>query len=175
MALNQRLRALWEQHIYWTRLAVGSILNRLPDEKATVARLLRNPEDFKKVLEPLYGPAVASQFAALLRDHLTIAAELVKALQAGNSMAAADANQRWFRNADDIAKLLSRINPNWSETEWRKMLYEHLNLLSRAVSARLAQNYEENVALDDLIELQALMMADIMTNGIVRQFPQAFR
>lgn len=172
--LNRKLRSLWEQHVFWTRLTVNSILGRLPDEQATTARLLRNPDDFAAVLAPLYGAAVASRFAGLLREHLTIAAELVKALQAGQSMAAADARKRWFQNADAIADFLSRINPHWSRDEWRTMLYEHLNLLSSEVAARLTENYTENVATNDRIEPQALQMADVMTTGILQQFPAAF-
>jgi hypothetical protein len=172
--LNRNLRSLWEQHVYWTRLTVNSIIARHPDEKATTARLLRNATDFEAALEPLYGPIIAAKFAELLRAHLTIAAELVKALQANNSAAAADAQKRWFANADDIAEFLSQINPYWSKEEWRKMLYEHLRLLSNEVSTRLAGNYDENIALSDQIEPQALGMADMMTSGIVQQFPSLF-
>lgn len=102
--LNRKLRTLWEQHAFWTRLTVNSIVDGLKDEKETTERLLRNPDDFAAVLAPLYGPAVAAEFAKLLRGHLTIAAELVKALKAGNSKAAADAQKRWYENADAIAK-----------------------------------------------------------------------
>lgn len=172
--LNQKLRSLWEQHVFWTRLTVNSIVGRLPDEKETTARLLRNPADFAAVLEPLYGSAIASMFAKLLREHLTIAAELVKALQAGNSAAAADAEKRWYANADAIASFLSRINPYWSELEWKNMLHEHLRLLTGEVSTRLAGNYVENVASSDRIQAQALEMADVMTNGIAQQFPNIF-
>lgn len=110
----------------------------------------------------------------MLRSHLTIAAELAKALQAGNTEAAADANKRWYANADDIAIFLSRINPYWSKAEWQSMMYEHLKLLTREVSSRLAKNYAENVALGDPIQTQALGMADVMTKGILQQFPSAF-
>ncbi|MGQ7280419.1 acetylglutamate kinase [Brevibacillus thermoruber] len=136
--------------------------------------LLRNPTDFAAALEPFYGKAIAARFGDLLRRHLTIAAELVQALKTGNTTAAADAQKRWFANADDIAAFLGRINPYWSTEEWRDMLYEHLRLLSSEVAARIAGNYVENIALSDRIEAQALKMADVMTIGIVQQFPMAF-
>ncbi|WP_234340294.1 acetylglutamate kinase [Gorillibacterium timonense] len=173
--LNQDLRLLWSQHVYWTRLAVNSIVGKLPDEKATLERLLRNPKDFAAALKPYYGAVIANRFAQLFTEHLTLAAELVKALRDGDSRAAADANKRWYANADEIADFLSRINPFWSKEEWRKMLYEHLRLTTEEVSTRLAGNYAQNVALSDPIEAQALGMADVMTRGIVRQFPSAFR
>jgi len=172
--LNRKLRSLWEQHIYWTRLAVNSIVGDLPDQNETIRRLLRNPTDFAAALQPFYGPVIAAQFAELFRDHLTIAAELVQALRTGNSTVAADAQKRWFANADDIAVFLGRMNPYWSTEEWRSMMYEHLRLLSSSVTARIAGNYAENIALNDRIEPQALDMADVMTMGIVHQFPMAF-
>lgn len=53
-------------------------------------------------------------------------------------------------------------------------MYEHLRLTSREVSARVSKNYKENVATNDLIEPQALQMADELTSGIVQQFPGSF-
>jgi hypothetical protein len=172
--LNRSLRTLWMQHVYWTRLTINSIVDRLAGEQATTARLLRNPSDFAAALKPFYGPDIANEFARLLTAHLTIAVEVVKALQASDAKAAEDAQKRWYANADDIAKLLGRINPYWSEQEWKNMLYEHLRLLTQEVATRLAGNYTENVALGDPIEAQALEMADVMTKGIIQQFPSAF-
>jgi len=160
--------------VFWTRLTINSIVGRLPDEKPTTARLLRNPQDFAEALKSFYGEKIANQFAKLLTEHLTIAAELVKALQAGNKQAAADANKRWYANADEIAAFLSRINPHWSESVWKNMLHEHLRLLTKEVATRLSGDYVQNVALADSIQNQALEMADEMTRGIVKQFPAAF-
>lgn len=38
--LSEQLRLLWEQHVYWTRFTILSILFGLPDEEAVVNRLL---------------------------------------------------------------------------------------------------------------------------------------
>ncbi|AIG25717.1 hypothetical protein BRLA_c013780 [Brevibacillus laterosporus LMG 15441] len=172
--LNRQLRALWEQHIYWTRLAVNSIVGDLPDKDPTIKRLLRNATDFAAAFQPFYGPTIAARFGELMKGHLTIAGELVQALHTGNSAAAADAQRRWYANADDIAIFLGRINPYWSQEEWRQMMYQHLRLLTAEVAARIAGNYEENVATNDLVEPQALEMADVMTSGIIQQFPNQF-
>ncbi|OAJ73627.1 acetylglutamate kinase [Brevibacillus sp. SKDU10] len=171
--LNRQLGALWEQHIYWTRLAVNSIVGDLPDKEATINRLLRNADDFAAAFQPFYGPTIAARFGELMKEHLTIAAELVQSLHTGNS-AAADAQRRWYANADDIAAFLGRINPYWSQEEWRQMMHQHLRLLTAEVAARVAGNYAENVSTNYLIEPQALEMADVMTSGIIQQFPNLF-
>ena len=172
--LNRQLRSLWEEHIFWTRLTVNSIVGHLPDEKETTARLLRNATDFAAIFQPFYGQQIANLFAELLRAHLTLAAQLTTALRDGKTRVAQDVQRRWFANADDIADSLARINPYWSREEWRNMMYEHLRLTSREVSARISKYYKENVATNDLIEPQALQMADELTSGIVQQFPGSF-
>lgn len=162
---------LWEQHVAWTRMAVVGIVHDLPETEIILQRLLRNPMDFANALVAFYGEDSAQEFARLFTEHLTIAAELVKAAKAGDSDAVADADQRWHENADKIAALLGSINPYWSEDDWSAMLYEHLELLSTNVADMLAQNYEASINGYDDIEAQALEMADMMAEGIAMQFP----
>jgi hypothetical protein len=83
--LQNVIRMLWEQHIIWTRLTILNIIKDLPEVNLVTNRLLRNPIDFKEVLKPVYGDEVASQFSDLLKSHLVIAAQLVKAAKAGGS------------------------------------------------------------------------------------------
>ncbi|GIO02228.1 hypothetical protein J5TS2_28960 [Brevibacillus halotolerans] len=53
-------------------------------------------------------------------------------------------------------------------------MHQHLRLLTAEVAARVAGNYAENVSINDSVELQALEMADVMTSGIIQQFPNLF-
>ncbi|WP_315118101.1 LysM domain-containing protein [uncultured Clostridium sp.] len=172
--LSNHLRMLWEQHVVWTRLTILSMVFNLPDVELVTNRLLRNPKDFEAALRPFYGDKNASKFADLFTQHLVIAAELVKAANAGDNKTAADAEKRWYANADEIAAFLASINPYWSEEDWKKMLHEHLALTKSEAVAMITKNYAEGIKLFDKIEKQALEMADMMTQGIVKQFPNSF-
>ena len=57
----------------------------------------------------------------------------------------------------------------------QSMLYEHLRLTTDEVVARLQAEWETDVAVYDRIHFQALEMADELSTGIVKQFPQRFR
>ncbi|WP_242844878.1 LysM peptidoglycan-binding domain-containing protein [Clostridium botulinum] len=175
MALRDTMRMLWEQHSVWTRLAIMSIVAGSPDQDLVIARLLRNPKDFEAALRPFYGDKVAAEFNKLLTSHLVIAAELVKASKAGNTNAAADAEKRWYENADQIAELLSRINPYWYLEDWKAMLHEHLALVKAEAVAILTSDYKRSISIYDEIEAQALEMADTMAEGIIEQFPERFQ
>jgi hypothetical protein len=98
----------------------------------------------------------------------------VKAVKAGNSTAAADAEKRWYANADQIAAFLGSINPYWSAEEWRNMLYNHLAMTKAEAVDILTGKYEDSIRVFDDIEQEALAMADMMTQGLMGQFPQHF-
>lgn len=172
--LNNHLRLLWEQHVYWTRMFLVSVAFDLPDKDFVTNRLLRNPKDFEAALIPFYGKEIAGKFEELFTAHLVIASELVNAAKEGNTLAAADAEKRWYENADQIAEFLSDINPFWSMQEWQKMLYTHLAMTKEEAVNILTKKYEDSVTDFDEIEKQALVMADMMVMGIMQQFPEYF-
>jgi hypothetical protein len=63
--LKNHLHMLWEQHVFWTRLTILSIVFGLPDVDPVTKRLFQNPKDFESALKPLYGAAIASKFEDL--------------------------------------------------------------------------------------------------------------
>lgn len=164
------MRKLWEQHGLWTRSFIVSKAMDLPDLQYVTDRLLRNPTDFANVLNPFYGKENSKKFEQLLRDHLLIAAELVENAKKGDTVAANKSRENWYRNADEIAYFFSSINPHWSYPEWRDMMFHHLRLVEEEAALRLNKKYQEDIALYDTIEEQALQMADMMSRGIISQF-----
>lgn len=168
--LREHFRLLWEQHVYWTRMVIISIAAGSPDLEATTARLLRNATDMARPFGRFYGREAAAEFTRLIRDHLTIAAELVTAAKAGDNAAAARAERRWYANGEDIVRFLNGLNPFWRVAEMRKRWFEHLALTKAEAVARLEGEYARDIEIFDRIEKQALMMADTFAAGISRQF-----
>jgi hypothetical protein len=176
LVLRQEMRRLWEEHVAWTRLAVISLTTGSPDTKATVARLLRNQGDLGKAIKPYYGAAAGNELARLLREHITIAADLIAAAKAGDQARVASEQARWGRNADEIAGFLKRANPeSWKLGEMKAMLRTHLGLTTQEVVARLQRKWSADVRVYDAIQRQALGMADMLSDGLVTQFSARFR
>lgn len=170
------MRQLWEDHITWTRLFIVSAAAGLPDLGPTTDRLLRNQRDIGDAIKPFYGEAAGQQLTALLRDHILIAGDLIAAAKSGNSDGVEAASARWYANADEIAEFLSAANPrNWPLDEMRAMMRSHLDLTLAEAVARLQGDFGKDIALYDEVHAQILHMADMLSSGIINQFPQRLR
>jgi hypothetical protein len=175
-AFHDAMRKLWEDHITFTRLFIVSTFGDLPDQGATAQRLLQNQDDIGDAIKPFYGDAAGEQLSALLRDHILIAAEILQAAKSGDTAALNDAITRWYANADEIAVFLNSANPeNWPLEEMKAMMREHLDLTLDEATAQLSGDYAASIAAYDEVHLQALEMADMLSEGIIKQFPNKFK
>ena len=175
-AFQAAMRKLWEDHITWTRVFIISAAADLPDKDAATQRLLQNQVDIGNAVKPYYGAAAGDQLTALLKDHILISADVVAAAKANDQAKLADANRRWSANADQIADFLSKANPkNWPDAEMRSMMHDHLALTTNEAVARLHGDWAGDVKAYDAVHTQILNMADMLSAGIVKQFPDKFK
>jgi len=175
-SLHSDMRSLWEDHVAWTRLAIISLTSGSPDATATVARLLQNQTDIGNAVKPFYGEAAGNKLTSLLRQHILIAADLIAVAKKGDQAGVTSQAARWTANADQIAALLNSANPHfWALAPMKSMLHDHLRLTTAEVVARLEHHWKADVADYDAINRQALTMADMLSNGIIGQFPARFR
>lgn len=176
LAFHDGMRKLWEDHITWTRLFIVSFAAGLPNTDATAQRLLQNQTDLGNAIKPFYGDAAGSQLTALLRDHILIAADLLTAAKAGDSAGVAEAKARWYANADEIATFLHQANPDeWPLDEMKLMMRKHLDLTLVEAVAHLQGDWSADIAAYEQVHQEILQMADMLSTGIIRQFPNKFK
>jgi len=168
------MRNRWEQHVFWTRLFLISVADRLADLKNTESRLMQNPKDIAGIFSAYYTAATAMSVEQLLTEHLQIGGALMIALRDQKTMDAEKLRTEWYQNAGRMADAFSGINPYFRRGELYDMLSTHLDLTTREVAARLSGDYKGDVAAFDSVEEEALSMADYFSVGIMRQFPQRF-
>jgi hypothetical protein len=173
-ALSTAMRKLWADHVDYTRLYIIAAVNGTDDAQPTAARLLKNQEDIGNAIVPYYGAAAGAKLTDLLKQHILIAVDLVTAAKAGDTAKQNDADARWHQNAADLATFLSGANPNWPRQAVLDMLNQHLALTTREAVDRLQKNYSDDIPNFDAIFNQAMMMADTLSSGIIKQFPNQF-
>jgi hypothetical protein len=169
------MRKLWEDHITWTRLFIVSAEAGAPDTNATAGRLLQNQVDIGNAIKPFYGDAAGDQLTALLKDHILTAADLLTAAKAGDNAKVATTKTKWYTNADQIADFLSAANPKyWPADQMRSEMHAHLDATLDEAVSHLKGDYAADIAAYDTIHNQILGMADMLSDGIARQFPAKF-
>ena len=182
LAFHDAMRKLWEDHITYTRNVIISFeLNNpdpnavLPDLSAAVDRLLQNQVDIGNAIKPFYGDAAGNQLTALLTEHITGAAAVLTALKTNNQPALQTALTAWYANAHQIAVFLSSANPkHWPHAEMDQMMKDHLDATTAEAVARHQANWSADIAAYDAVHAQILEMADMLSSGIIEQFPSKF-
>lgn len=174
ITLNTAMRKLWADHVIWTREYINAAVAQEGDLQDVTNRLLRNQVDIGNAIVPYYGQDAGQKLAELLKEHILVAAEVVDAARKSNNDKLKEADKKWHENAQDIAHFLSSANAYWTYQAMVDMLNEHLRLTTDEAVTRIKQDWVHNIESFDAIFTQALMMADDLTNGIVKQFPEKF-
>ncbi len=169
------MRKLWEDHITWTRLYIISVAHDLPDKDVTAERLLANQTDLGNAVKPYYGDAAGDQLTALLKDHILGAVDLLDAAKAGDQARVQAASDKWNQNGKDIAAFLNSANgANWPLATMQEAMQMHLDLTLKEAQDRLGGNYAEDVKDYDAVHDHILQMSDVVSSGIIAQFPDRF-
>jgi len=168
------MRKLWEDHVTYTAFFYTAAINGGDDAGKLAGRLLRNQDDIGNAVKPFYGEDAGNKLSALLRDHILVAADLVKAAKAGDAAAQDRATRKWYGNADDIAAFLSAANPHWPRKTLENILHGHLAMTTDAIVAKLHRDTAGAIAAYDKGHEHMLMLADAISLGIVEQFPRRF-
>jgi hypothetical protein len=169
------MQELWIEHAWWTRSFIVSNLAGLEDQEAVLNRLLKNQVDIGDIIKPYYGEGAGTKLTALLREHILIAGNIIEAAKKGDQANLANFNTEWNRNASEIVAFLTAANPNWNKKELTDMFQLHLKLTTDEVVARLNKDWTGDIKAADLNEEHLIHMADLLTEGIVKQFPNKFK
>ncbi|WP_088012366.1 glycosyltransferase [Gottfriedia acidiceleris] len=169
------MRKLWMDHTIWTSKYIVSAVAGLPDKDKVLTRLLRNQQDIGNAVKPYYGAAAGDQLAKLLTDHIVLAGKIIDAAKVNDMATLKTLNDQWFKNADDIAAFLSKANPNWTNQALKNLLYTHLKIITNEVVTRIKMDWDGNVkAFDDGLH-HIIVLADALSSGIIKQFPNKFK
>jgi hypothetical protein len=169
------VRKLFEDHVSWGRLLLVSSAASLPDRDATLARMLQNQQDIGAAIVPFYGQDASNKLTQLLTDHVTLGGKLLDAVKSGDGTILDNANSLWLANGDQIAAFLNSVNPKfWVLADLKSMLSSHLQLETKEIQDYVHGNYANSVADHDEAVVQALSMADVLSSGIIQQFPDYF-
>jgi hypothetical protein len=175
VAFHDQMRALWEAHGAWTHMVIISFVGNLTNLAAEEQVLLQNQVDIGNAVKPYYGRAAGSKLTRLLKEHILGAVSVLVAAKSGDPNKLAQAEAAWFANGRQIADFLHAANPRFlSRSAARQMMRIHLNQVIQQGVDELKGNYAADArALAPYIR-HILDMADMISGGIIKQFPTRF-
>ncbi|MEH7148321.1 glycosyltransferase [Priestia megaterium] len=175
VTFENEFRRLWMDHVLWTSNYITSATTAgSEDQKQVLARLLKNQEDIGNAVKPVYGEKAGNKLTDLLKEHIILAGKIVDAAKNGKKGLVNQLNKEWYRNADNIAEFLSQANPYLKNEDLKKLLYMHLKLVTNDLSASLAKDWESRIGAIDEGVSHIILMADTISTGVVKQFPEKF-
>lgn len=173
--LEKAEQKLWIDHVSWTRSYIISAIASLPDQNDVLQRLLKNQDDIGNSVKSYYGEEAGNKLTALLREHIELAGQVLDAAKNNNKSELDKYNKLWHENADKIAEFLSSANPNYSLNDLKDMLYQHLKYLTDQFVARLSNDWKADIDAYDKGEEHMIHFADMLADGIIKQFPEKFK
>jgi hypothetical protein len=175
LAFQNAMRALWEAHGTWTERAIVDFVGGLPDANLVVSRLLRNQVDIGNAVKPYYGRKAGNKLTALLKAHINAAVAVLAAAKSGDAAKTSKAEAAFYANGNQVAAFLHSANPkHWSLGAMRKMMRIHLNQVIALAVDQLKGHYAAAIREYDVYIGHILDMADMLSTGIVQQFPSRF-
>ena len=175
LAFQNGMRALWQAHGTWTERAIVDFVGGLPDTKLVIGRLLQNQTEIGNSVKPYYGAKGGDELTTLLKAHINDAVAVLEAAKSGNASATAKAKAAFYANGNQVASFLHTANPShWTLGAMQTMMRIHLNQVVALAVDQLKGHYPAAISLYGVYINHILDMADMLSSGIIQQFPARF-
>ena len=173
--MKKDFRDLWLGHIYWVQHTVlNSATRSLAERDAVKKKIDANTKQIANTIAPFYGEARSQQFLNLLDLNISAVREYSEATVAGNKSQQDAALVRLASNADDFGAFFSSINPHLSESTVRGLIAAHgahhvlqINQYQKKDYAHLDETWK-------MMRKHVYVIADTLTDALVKQFPDKF-
>lgn len=175
VALEEALRDLWGDHIFWVRsVVVSAKYGDAEAMKVAEANAVKNARAIADSVVPFYGKAAADKLFGLLAGHYGAVKGYMTAAYGNDKAGMETSRNDLVANAGEIAAFLSSANPNWPKDVLNGLLMAHgahhlvqIEAFARGDFASEAENWAT-------MKGHMNVIADALAAGIVKQFPKKF-
>jgi hypothetical protein len=169
-ALSNALRRVWVDYISWTTALIYTILFGTHDQSAIEARLKQNARDYADIFAQFYGDEAGTKLRALFEQYQEEITYLIQSHKENDISGVASHRQALYAIADQVALMLSRLNPYWDQASIQIGLYEITNLYEEEIVHILQQEFGESIEAYDELLAQSYRISDELLLGIQQQF-----
>ena len=169
--VHQNERTVWSDQVVRGREYVAAAFAGDRSARVALDRLERTQEAIGQTIKPYYGETAGNGLTTALKLQLGLTSELIQAVKTGNLEQKEKLERRLHENSNAIARFLAGLNPHWSPTELESMFNRTVELsVDEIVARKDGRSDGDERDLDSSLS-QARRLADVISDGIVRQFP----
>jgi hypothetical protein len=176
----------------WTRYALGMVnysvsdFGNLSSTSKVESNLSRNAAAVGNYFVPYYGITAGTKIGTLLSAICKNGTKVVGAVK--NKAKDLDVYREiWARESRDLAEYFNKLNPSQYPTDLiAEMLINMTNFWTEDFVARIAEDFAaDQIALDNILKVAVIgipdhankgysSLADILSRGVISQFPLSF-
>jgi len=157
----------WTHIASWTRAFLQATIYDLPTLKVVSDKLLGLPQEFYDLFSHFYGTQNAQEFVRLLSNCVMSGMSALKGMRNGDQELANTSTAQWYKNSDELASFLAKIEIYWDENTWKDFLYQYIKLTTDEMIAQMGGNYEQEMAIFQRLEDLSVQMGSYMSRGII--------
>jgi hypothetical protein len=173
--LRLALRDLWVDHIFWVRnVVLKTKYGNADAAKVAEGQTVANAKALAGSITPYYGKEASDKLFGLLAGHYGAIKDYMNASYGDKKEAKDAATDKLKKNAEEIAVFLSSANPNWPKEPLKSALFAHVGHHIAQINAVEDKDYATEAKTWDAMKSHMYVIADVLADGIVKQFPKKF-
>ena len=171
--LYSHSKKLWDEHLFYTRNAIISLLSGSKDIDAVSERLMKNQEEIAELLYPYYDRNDVEAYTAVLKEHVVLAVNLINKIKAGEDTT--EATKAWYDNGDKMLTWMENENSYyWSRIVTQPLWNDHLKHTMDEVTNRMKEDWTADIESFDYNRSCMSKWAELYATGIVYNNMESF-
>ncbi len=172
--LNVTLQSLLKEHVNLSLNVLRNAYDWNDETSASLKELDDNTADLGATIGSVYGSAAEARFLEIWRAHIGFFADQTTGLKMDDEDMVTKAEQDLVMYQDDISDFFSGAIPLVKKETIVAGSGVHAKLLGDSMKAYDRGDYEEAYRLQAEADTQIEWVADLLSKGIVAQFPEKF-
>lgn len=173
--LKAEMNRLWIDNAFYTRQSILCLTDRLPGTEETLARLMKNQEDMGVIFSKYYGRNEGEEYCQLISSNTSLVVRIIRSKNTSSTEDLEDAQKRLARNFNDILNYLVKLNPYLMKKDLEPKLTSIVFLMNNQIDLRINTTYDLDIQNFDKLLTESLDFSNILSEGIIRQFPKRFK
>ncbi len=173
LVFKAEMSRLWIDNAIYSRQAILCLVDRLPGAEESLYRLMINQEDMGRMFTRFYGREKGDEFCDLISSNTSLTVSMIRN-KSRNSGDYEAARAKMDYNVDRIITYLVAVNPHWTEEELKYLIHLQSKLFDTQLQSRVNANYSYDIETFDRMISETYRLADVLSEGIMKQFPERF-